>query len=353
MEVKNFSFGGFSVDIPRDWEVSVIRITNDETVLGIQDLEKGRLEVRWQEAKWKKTKEEARARGKPLTKKLLEPEEVATNYHRELKKKVKSIEFDEAVAHEKIGGHTSVISKWYDAESKGYDAVWYCGTSDRYYYIRYTDGDDYGAFKSLINSISCHTSLTMLRWRYLGLDLQLPRDYRLDVQKAEVGKLTAVFIGRWETEQKKKAALSWLRPPPLPMPRKLIVEKLNLVRFGGSDLASWTAQEAAALIGKYVGSARLRLGPTSTKVNDHDGFFALLSVGGGFMRGMPQYFSAYGWKCPPTNSLYMLIVPLPLKTDWQAKSDNLLAAPDYVSCHGALAQGDGSHSDERQIDVPE
>ncbi|MFQ1020745.1 hypothetical protein [Tardisphaera saccharovorans] len=341
MELKNLSFGGFSVDIPSEWEVSAIRISNNETVLGIQDLEKARLEVRWQEANWKKTKEEARARGKALTKKLLEPEEVAENYHKEIKKKIKDMEFDEGISHERIGGHSAVISKWYGGGLRGYDAIWYCGTSDRYYYLRYTDGDDYGAFKSILSSVSCHSSLSTLTWRYLGLDLQLPRDYRLDVQKAEVGRLIAVFLGHWEIEGKKRGTLSWLRPPPLPPVRKLIIEKVNLIRFGNSDLASWTAQEAATLTGKYVGSARVRFGPVEVNVNGHEGYLVLLSVGGGLLRGMPQYLSAYGWKCAQSSSAYVLVVPLSLREDWRKKVNDLTSPPNYVRCHSGYQETAG------------
>jgi len=322
--------------LPSDWEVSAIRMSNQEVVLGIQDLEKARLEIRWQEAGWKKAKDEARKTGRPLTKRLLEPEEVAENYHKQLKKKAKGMDFEEGVAEEKVDGHQAYVSKWYDETGKGYEAIWYCGVSDRYYYLRYADGEDYSAFKSLLATVTCHTSLNTLKWQYLGLNLELPRDYALDSQKAEVGKLTLVFLGHWPLPNRKKSSLSWLRPPPLPQVRKLILSRWNAIRFGNAQLDSWTKDESEKLIKKYIGSTRVEMGPMGLEVNGHAGKFVLFSIGGGLLRKPSAYLASYGWFCDASNSAFLLVTPLPMGVNWKEKirlENAPPSPPEYVKCH--------------------
>jgi len=308
-------------------------MSDNETTIGISDLVKVRLEIHWQEAKWKQLKKEAKLKGKPLNKDLLTPEEVAESYHESVRKKDKNADFDEQLKRETVEGHPAVTDKWYWGSSTGYEAIWYCGVSDRYYMLRYADGEDYASFKSLLSTVVCHSSLVMLRWRYLGLDLQLPRDYYPYRQKAEVGKLSIVFVGQWKPEQKARRTLSWIRPPPLPHPRRLIVERVNTIRMGNLDVKSWMVEDSYNLMRKYVGNPKIRYGPKGVKVNGHDGYYALLSVGGGLFGHSKSYYSLYGWSCPQTSSAYILINPLPPGKDWYKETKGPQDPPDYVTCH--------------------
>ena len=112
MGTKNFSFGQFSIDVPSDWEVSSIKMSDNETTIGISDLVKVRLEIHWQEAKWKQLKKEAKLKGKPLNKDLLTPEEVAESYHESVRKKDKNADFDEQLKRETVEGHPEMALPW-------------------------------------------------------------------------------------------------------------------------------------------------------------------------------------------------------------------------------------------------
>ncbi len=333
MEVKPFSFAGFSMSIPREWDVSTIKITKEGTTIGIQDLERGRLEINWQVAGWKKAKDQARRTRKPLDKKLLEPEEVAEKYHRDVRKKLKDLEYDDEMTQDKVDGHRAVISRWEEAGQTGYEAIWYCGVSDRYYYLRYVDGQGPELFKALLGSVVCHSSLPTVKWQYLGLDLELPKDYTIDEQKAEVGKLTVVFYGHWELPGRKRSLASWLRPPPLPPPRVLVVSRWNLLRYGNSKLEDWTEEQATSLIKKYVGSCRKEPREGEVQVNGHRAWFTVFSHGGGLIKKPSIYFSVYGWVCDASETAYILINPLPLGERWGDLAGEPIPPPDYVHCH--------------------
>jgi len=334
VDSKTLAFGGFSVSIPKDWELSGIRLENEETVLTVQDLKSGRLEVRWRDAGWKKAKEEARRTGKPLNKTLMEPEEVSQKFHETMKKKNKGLEIDENTTKTKVDSHKAIVSSWSDENGTGYDAIWYCGVSDRYYYLRYVNSEgEKNIFEDILNSISCHSSLPYTKWQYLDLNLELPRDYSLLTQKAVVGSIIAVFRGRWGTQTKKRGVVSYFRPPPLPPPRRLIVGRWNLIKLGKIEQGKWFRKESESLMGKYVGKGKLEFKQAAITINGHPGFFSLYSVGGGILRHPSAYYAAYAWTCEESNSLYILINPLEPGTDWKKQITSPLEPPNYVQCH--------------------
>ncbi|MGC8615355.1 MAG: hypothetical protein ACP5UU_06085, partial [Thermoprotei archaeon] len=74
--MKPLAFAGFQMSVPDDWEVSTIEARNDEFAITVQGLQSPTLEVRWQEVGLKKAKEDAKRRGKPVSKKLMGPDEV-------------------------------------------------------------------------------------------------------------------------------------------------------------------------------------------------------------------------------------------------------------------------------------
>lgn len=331
---KILAFGGFSASIPGDWELSGIRLENEETVLTVQDLKSGRLEVRWRNAGWKKAKEEARRTGKSLNKTLMEPEEVSQKFHEVMRKKNKGLEVDENINKTKVDGHKAVISSWNDENGTGYDAIWYCGVSDRYYYLRYVNAEkEKNTFENILNSISCHSSLSYTKWQYLDLNLELPRDYYLLTQKAVVGSIVAVFRGRWATQTKKRGVTSYFRPPPLPPPRRLIVGRWNLIKLGKIDQSKWIKKESEGLMSKYVGKGRLEFKQGDTSINGHPGLFSMYSVGGGMLRHPSAYYAVYGWACEQSGSLYILINPLDPDKDWKKLVNSPIEPPNYVKCH--------------------
>jgi len=332
METKPFSFAGFSAQIPSDWDVSTIKIEEDETVIGIRDLVKGRLEVTWQSAGWKKVKEEARKKNRSPEKKLLDPESVAKNYHEKAMKKVKGLVFLDEVRKEKVNGHAAVISEWTQGDEEGYEAIWYCGVSDRYYYLRYVDGDNSDTFEQILKSVVCHSSLSYTKWQYLGLDLRLPNDYHITEQKAEVGKITVVFTGHWPERQRKKGAISWLRPQPLPEPRRFIVTRWNMIRYGNNELKSWCQNQAVSLIKKYVGESR-KVSEGNAVVNGHQAVFQVYSIGGGLLRKPSGYSVVYAWICPQSKSAYLAVNPLVQGAKLDIPEEQIAKGMDYVRCH--------------------
>jgi len=334
VETKPISYAGFSVLVPTDWDVGAIRLEQGMTMLGIQDAEKNRIEVRWEKAGLKKARQEARRKGKPMEKRLLRPDEVSEKFHQEAKKKIKGLDVQEGVAEEKIGGHTAAISSWSDSQGSGYDAVWFCGNTDRYYYLHFVGAEE--QFKSIIKGITCHTSLPYYRWQYLGLNLSLPKDFELVSQKAEVGRLIAVFRGYWEP-QKKKGPSSFLRPAPLPEPRRLLVERYNLTRLSDADPAPWARKEINSLGHKYLGGIKFEKREEDQAVNGHRASALLFSQGGGLFRKPSAFYLACSWTCPESNSAYLLVVPLKPHHDYR-QDEKLPTCPQYVSCHWAAAE---------------
>ncbi|WP_449462644.1 hypothetical protein PQ610_00795 [Tardisphaera miroshnichenkoae] len=335
--MKTLALAGFSMQVPDEWDLAAIKMDREETLLSIQDLKSVRLEIRWQDVGWKKAKEESRKTGKQLTKKLLDPDEAIEVFHKKLKKNNKALDFEGETEKIKVDGHTGVASSWTDGSHEGYDVMWYCGVTDRYYYLTYmkTDPDEsFEAFSKLLSGINCHAIFENVKWQYLGLNLSIPRGMSLLDQRAEVGKITLFFRGYWPLPSSRRRVMSFLRPPPMPQSRALIISRWNLLRLKDNDIAAWSIKEATSLIKRYIGNPHAMEKPEKAMVNGHDALRMIYSVKMGLLRPRRRYFSIYAWECPPSSSAYLLVNELPEK----ASAAGLGSAPEpppYVSCHGS------------------
>ncbi len=118
------------------------------------------------------------------------------------------------------------------------------------------------------------------------------------------------------------------------------MERANTIRLGGLDVKRWMLQDSYALMKKYVGNPKLRLGPLEVRVNGHAGYYALISVGSGLFGHSKTYYSLYGWSCPQTSSVYLLVNPLAPGNDWGKQVSGPIDPPDYVICHKGDVQGE-------------
>ena len=283
---KTFSFWGFAAEVPANWDLSALAINGRDALFAIGDGERNRLEVRW------RTENE---------KEHLSVEDISRRFHEASRKRLKSLEINEGAFYATVDDNQALVSPWTYQNDRGYDVVWHCAEWRRFYVMRYLLGNEL-EFKQILASVRCREVPELIRWKYLGLDLEIPKDYEIIYQRVDLGEITAVFSSSWESDGNRGPAI-------FKTPKRLVIKRAPARE--PEELEGWLTTEAKQLIKKFIGAARSEGTPSETEFNGHRALSLDFVAKASFLSTGARY-SAISWVCDLSDSTYLLIRPVGL-----------------------------------------
>jgi len=200
---KVFAWRGVILQIPQDWDMAVDGgISESSGYIRIDDPTRPRLEIKWERVPFEKAKD---------------PEEVAEEYLKDLRKKLekrakaiakarklKKVEVPEIKVlnkeEVKVGGHDALLVHLRGPE-EALLLTWYCEETERYYILQLSfQRSEYSTQRAIFNKVAktfvCHTDEECQLWSIYGLTFHVPKELRLTARKLTTGFSYLVFSSK-------------------------------------------------------------------------------------------------------------------------------------------------------------